>query len=702
MVPNSISRQIVFVGSPGCGKSTLITNCANITNSPDDMLEDLPEDLPHVVTPILLQCVDDEQSVPMVLIDTSVGDVRGTKEQISEADMIIVMASLGKGSNLQDVNDYWIQDQLMSVAAEQPILLILNKIDLLTPEDREAVQNKWNALLEHQLWEKVCFVSSKTGEGIESMLENFSDVLISCAKHPRAVLIDKYNDSLKPNFVAALTRVFRCLDNTCQGVLEFADVKRWNEEILSTPFDTKGFNVILQKLNEISVDYVTHQGITLQGFLYMIHLMTRHKQWDKCWSTVRFFNYEYNLTIKPPWSLPRLRPDEVIELQPEAFFFLQELFDEYALQRNSHICRDEIKTIFSVLPKGEKALILDANVYCIFERENDALSLNGWLSYWVLTVAEQPEKTMQHLSYLINAKNLDTTNWFRICQPKSEESDKDVCDRNLVRALLIADRGAGKTTFARYLISDRRRDDKRSVRRQEEHRMFCNRVAHETRGGRPDDCEILGVPSSYRFLCLTEVQIDSFSNFARDNLLPVYDLIVLAYDVTNPQSFKSMVNVFTRIKEINLANIPMQVLALKANLTIKWSEEDYNNLTNAFSAKVEAMGLLPQEFVWLVPGDPENNIKLKELFKGLVDLGQNPVWGRVRPKPPIGKFTYIKRTFTLSLGLLAIYGIYIIFKKYAEKKIVVDTPEPVELIKPTPSMSVLSGLSGSKSKQLRP
>jgi len=180
------ARTIVFVGSRGCGKSTLITACSNFTCSsdwnPKSINDSQDEDLPLVVEPILLEADHDERALPLVLIDTAVGDVVETQDQIKQSDMVVVMAGVGNESDLRDVNNYWIQDQLRSVRAEQPILLILNKVDEVTKEELEQITQKWIKLFQHQLWELHLFVSAKTGEGVENMIEQFSNTLMNCTE----------------------------------------------------------------------------------------------------------------------------------------------------------------------------------------------------------------------------------------------------------------------------------------------------------------------------------------------------------------------------------------------------------------------------------------------------------------------------------------------------------------------------------------
>merc|ERR1719357_1613742 len=83
----------------------------------------------------------------------------------------------------------------------------------------------------------------------------------------------------------------------------------------------------------------------------------------------------------------------------------------------------------------------------------------------------------------------------------------------------------------------------------------------------------------------------------------------------------------------------------------------YNDV-QLITKKLETLGLCPQIEIWLSPGDTKNNTDFDILFSDIVELGRNPGCGRVRPKPPIGMMTYVKRTFTISIILGTVYGIY--------------------------------------------
>jgi len=600
---------IVFVGSRGCGKSTLVKACSS--------------------------------SLPMILVDTDIEDTSRTQEQIKQSDLIVIMADLDREIDFREIKNYY-KNWLKTLNSLQPVILALNKMDKVAQEKQDEISKKWKKFFLYDVWESHCFVSAKTGEGVENMIELFFSVLENCSNYPRAVLIDTYNNRLKPNFVAALTRIFGLLDSEGVGVLGFSELKILHEEIWGIEFTGDTYNTLLSQLNEKSTDYVRLQGTTQTGFMYMMQRLTRHKQWRRCWITLQYFDYDYDLTLKPQpgLSLRKLQDGECVELLPQALYSLEQLFDKFSKEKIFFISLEEIKLMFSVFPQGEEVPLYSPKLFSIFERDMSSsscyLTRDGWLSYWVFVTAEWPERTLRHLSYLIKTRSQDAHNkWFRVCKPKDRWDD--TCDRILINALVMGDEGTGKREFTKQLIS-RQRSTKRSLRQEATGRMFCNRVQGDT-------------PKYYRFLCLTEVQSNNLE-YVKNKLLPNYDLIILVYDLKSPSSFKVMIDLYDFIQANNVANLPIQVLALKTDTGVT------QETTELFPRKLKDLGLLPQLEVWLSCGEADNNTNFEELFNRLLTLGQKPVGGRVRTKKSYFNMSRAKVSFMIPLSMLAMYGIY--------------------------------------------
>jgi len=646
-------RNIVFVGNRDCGKSSIITCCFKLRSTRPRVRMSISkansavQELPLIIDPIYLETDQDKESVPMLLIDTAAKDVAGTQEHIRQSDLIAVVASINDETHLDKAKDYWLNDQLKALRPTQPMCLVLNKVDCINSEQHEMIIAERRELLEHPIWEKVFYVSSKTGSGIEQMLKEFSNTLKSVISYPHAVLYNRWENKLCANFRVAITRVFRCLDVNDNGILGLAEFQVLYKDILNLECTREGFNLSVQGLKLDRDGNVKDGGVTLQGFMVLMLQMVLDRKWKHSWTILRHFNYEDDLTLTPRWTLPELEPDQVIKLLPTTFKFLEELFTIYSVQKKGQpvISTDAIANLLNVMPGNESsALIILSLKSNMFETDNDpespSLTLNGWLSFWAILANENAPTMLRQLDYLLSSsKRTNSGEWFSVCQPKSAECESKRSERNFIRALVLSDIEAGKSTFCRRLIGSHpstRRDRYDNPQQKAGYEIYCNRVQI------PDD--------PYCFLCLTEIRSDNHSlEKAVIKLLPAYDLVLLAYDLSNKKSFLVMEDILEVLVKYNVANLPVQVLALKADIV----DRSFNHA----SKRLQELGLQPQEVTSAKHWD------LTKLFECLVRLGQMPGAGRVRPRPKTGIHTYIKRTVTISMLFSIVYGLYRVYQQ---------------------------------------
>jgi len=461
------------------------------------------------------------------------------------------------------------------------------------------------------------------------------------------VLYNRWENKLCANFRVAITRVFRCLDVNDNGFLGFTEFQVLYKDILNTmEFTREGFNFSVHGLKLDCVSNVSDGGVTLQGFLILMLQMVLDRKWKDIWTILRHFNYEDDLTLTPRWTLPELKPDQVIKLLPTTFKFLEELFTIYSVPKQGKpvISTDAIANLLNVMPGNESSAMITLSLKSnMFETDNDpespSLTLNGWLSFWAILANESASTMLRQLDYLLSSSKMTNSGeWFRVCKPKSAERESKHSERNFIRALVLSDIEAGKSTFCRKLIGSHpptRRDGNAMPQQKAGYEIFCNRV------------QIPGNP--YCFLCLTEIGSDNQSLEKAVKLLPAYDLVLLAYDLSNWDTFLVMEDILKVVVRYNVANLPIQVLALKDDIM----DRSFKHAPK----RLKELGLQPQV------ATSAKHCDLTKLFKAMVRLGQMPGAGRVRPMPKIGIQTYIKRTVSISMLCLIVYGLYRVFQR---------------------------------------
>lgn len=161
--------QVSIVGYTNAGKSTLL----NAMTDADTLVEDRlfatldptvrKLEVPGKRTVLLADTVGFVRRLPHGLVES----FRSTLAEASQADLLV---------HLVDGTDLDLPGQIAAVrevlteigASEIPELLVVNKIDALTPTGRHRIEN---------LYPDAVMVSALNGDGLESLLESISDAL---------------------------------------------------------------------------------------------------------------------------------------------------------------------------------------------------------------------------------------------------------------------------------------------------------------------------------------------------------------------------------------------------------------------------------------------------------------------------------------------------------------------------------------------
>lgn len=572
--------KVAVIGDEGVGKTTLLHLLSN--NNPSASVpkrypniiintEDFPDDVNCPTTTTLVDCSKNMMTVSL----------------LKEIDSILLIYN-----DLQSYNrvyEHWLPE-LRKMGMDRPLIVLKNEfLDVIGNEsgheDRESCEMELMMLTTE--FKEI----SSTLHG--SLIKDHNGNLnLACAAVYHCIrsvvyalppLYDYRTNELKKSCQIAMKRIFTLADDDMDGVLDYYEMKKLQERCFPVSknmpsFDELEFERLCIEIKmykqeestrterEHTLDLAVNtnkSGIDLYDFYTLIKIYIERGKFETVWGLLRGFKYNDILQISDDLLYPPLDSfiddGSFIELSFTGYRFLIEVFGKYEIDNDGGLNNTELNRAFDICPNGSiPDLWISTNFpnSCTTDRYGN-VNLSGWLAQWAMTTFLDYKTTTKYLVYFGYQDN--PRDCLKITKPKKYKKRNgllyraNVSDRKVFNCFVIGKAKCGKSTLLRS-FANKDDSDTSSIHAYYSPTIRPNIVTNSLE---LDD-------GKQYYLILQEFGQTEEEVLSNSRKWEQCDVVCLAYDSSDPESFSYILAVIQRFK--HLLKIPCIVVALKADL----------------------------------------------------------------------------------------------------------------------------------------
>ncbi|CEP03313.1 Mitochondrial Rho GTPase [Plasmodiophora brassicae] len=504
--------RTVVVGDAGCGKTSL---CSTLVS------EAFPTTVPRVLHPIIVPPDITPDKIRLTLVDTSSNplDSDKTEREVKQCDVVVLVCAVDQADSLDRVTSFWLP-RFAELAVDVPIVLAMNKIDLVDMHERSLFSKRFNPLVK-DFKITICIECSA------KVQIHVPEVFYSAQKavtHPVQPLFDRATKSLTTPFIKALTRIFRHCDADMDGKLSSSELDSFQDQCFEVPLKQTDIAAIKRLLWQKDHSYVRDDGVTLDGFLYLQQVFIERGKTETPWRVLRHFGYDNALRIKSEY-IDRLCGAHVqctaehhYELTDNGLRFLYNMFKQFDRDQDGVLSPAELEEIFFPYPGGPP--FPEGYSDYVATDSTGSLTMFGWLSQFALLAFFDVRQALQTLTFIgYPAQSVSE------CAHLVKKGSASASLRNAIHCFVYGSTKCGKSAFLDRLLNKPVTSAHRHTRSLH---TVCNMV---------DVPDIFEAGDESKFLIMTEVPADpAIVDDTAANEVPHCDLVLLMYDVSDPHS----------------------------------------------------------------------------------------------------------------------------------------------------------------------
>ncbi|CAO2836671.1 unnamed protein product [Amaranthus hypochondriacus] len=537
---NKNDIRIVVAGDHGTGKSSLILTAVS---------ENFPTNVSPVLPPSRLPDDMFPDRVSITIIDTSSSVEQRNKvgEEMKRADVVVLTYACDRPETLDRLSTYWLPE-LRRLQVRVPVIVVGCKLDLRDEDQQSSLEQVMYPIMQNFREIETCIECSA------SRHIQIPEVFYYAQKavlHPTAPLFDQETQTLRPQCVRALKRIFILCDHDKDGALSDAELNDFQVKCFNAPLQPSEITGVKRVVEEKLPEGVNGRGLTLRGFLFLHALFIEKGRLETTWTVLRKFGYNNEIRLDEDFLPPSFKqaPDQGVELTLDAVEFLRGIFSMYDNDNDGAIRPADLDDLFSTAPdcpwsKGPYLRAAPTNALGGF-------TMDGFLSKWALMTLLEPAKSVEYLKYIMY--NGDAASAIRLTRRRRTDRKKRQSERNVYQCFVFGPKKAGKSALLDAFLG-RRFSEKYGANAEE---RYAVNVVEGPKGVK-------------KFLILREIPEDKIKSIlSAKESLAACDVAIFVYDSSDELSWKKTAELLVEVAghgEDTGYEVPSLIVAAKDDM----------------------------------------------------------------------------------------------------------------------------------------
>ncbi|KNA05472.1 hypothetical protein SOVF_190020 [Spinacia oleracea] len=537
---NKNGIRIVVAGDKATGKSSLIITAVS---------DNFPTNVPPVMPPSRLPDDMYPDRVPITIIDTSSSVEQRNKvgEEMRRADAVVLTYACDRPETLDRLSTYWLPE-LRRLEVKVPVIVVGCKLDLRDEQQQVSLEQVMSPIMQQFREIETCIECSASRQ------IQIPEVFYYAQKavlHPTAPLFDQETQTLRPQCVRALKRIFILCDHDKDGALSDAELNDFQVKCFNAPLQPSEIIGVKRVVEEKLSEGVNERGLTLRGFLFLHALFIEKGRLETTWTVLRKFGYNNEIRLDDDFLPPSFKraPDQSVEMTNDAVEALKGIFTMYDTDNDGAIRPPDVDDLFSTAPDcpWSEGPYKDAAPTTAL----GGLTMDGFLSEWALMTLLEPAKSVEYLKYIMYGG--DAASAIRLTRRRRIDRKKRQSERNVYQCYVFGPRNAGKSALLD---------------------AFLGRPFSESNGANTEERYAVNVvegsSGSKKFLVLREIPEDKVKKIlSSKDSLAACDIAIFVYDSSDELSWKKtaelLVEVAGHAEDIGY-EVPSLIVAAKDDL----------------------------------------------------------------------------------------------------------------------------------------